>query len=78
MINLRTNTAILFINNITKLNLSPRSSLSLILYANDILYFQTISFSDCFLNIQSDLNNISEWVSSQHLTINISKSKYNN
>ena len=31
---------------ITTLNLSPRSSL--ILYADDILYFQTISSSDCF------------------------------
>ena len=56
---------IIYINNITKLNLSPHSSL--ILYTDNILYFQTISSSDCFLNIQNDLDIISEWVSSHHL-----------
>ena len=59
---------IIYINNITKLNLSPRSSL--ILYTNELLYFQTKSSSDCSLK-NNDLDIISEWASSRHLTINI-------
>ena len=65
---------ILYINDLSKLPLSPSSTLTL--YADDILLTSPITSPSCFTSIQSDIDLISSWLSSQHLTINVKKTKY--
>ena len=65
---------ILYINGITNLPLSP--STQLILYADDIFLFHPISTLSDLHSLQSDLDSISTWLSSNSLQLNSSKSKY--
>ena len=64
----------LFFSSITKLSLS--SSLSLTLYADDILLHHPVFSSHCLRKVQLDLQAISLWLSSRFLKINASKTKY--
>ena len=64
---------IIYINDIAKL--SHLSSATLTLYADIILLLQEISFPTSMSTVQSNINLISSWITSRHLTIN-SKTKY--
>ena len=65
---------IIYINDIAKLSLL--SSATLTLYANVILLLQEISSPTSMSTVQSDINLISSWITSHHLTINSKKNKY--
>ena len=63
---------VVYINSLANLDLSPRSSI--ILYADDILIYRSISSSnDCAL-LQHDVDTISLWTASSGLAINPTKS----
>ena len=63
----------IFINDLNLLPLSPNSKV--FLYADDLLLLHTIS-SQSDHSLQSDLDVISSWFSSNRLSVNPSKSKY--
>ena len=65
---------IIYINDIAKLSLFSSSTLTL--YADDILLSQEISSTTSMSTVQSDINLISSWITSHHLTINSKKTKY--
>ena len=65
---------LIHINDITNLPLSPFSQI--ILYADDILIFKPIDSPSDRHILQSDLDQISFWLSSHYLKLNSSKSKY--
>ena len=65
---------IIYINDIAKLPLL--SSATLTLYADDILLSQEISSPTSMFTVQSNINLISSWITSRHLTINSKKNKY--
>lgn len=63
---------IVYINSSANLDLSPGSSI--ILYADDILLYRTISSSNDNAFMQQDVDFISSWIHSSGLAINPSKS----
>ena len=65
---------IIYINGLTDLPLSP--STQFVLYADDIFLFSPINSPSDMQNLQSDLDAISHWLSSHHLHLNSSKSKF--
>ena len=65
---------IIYINGGCNVPLSPCAKL--ILYADVILLFQPINSLYDFSIFQDNLNAVSSWISSNHLTLNSSKSKY--
>ena len=65
---------VLFINDIGSLSLSPR--FKLILFADDILLLHPLQSSSDLSLIQSDLNNITSWLTLNFLSVNPAKSKY--
>ena len=65
---------IIYINSLSDISLSPSSKL--ILYADDILFSHHCNSPSDISLIQLDIDAISSWVSSQHLTVNSSKTKY--
>ena len=65
---------ILYINELADLLLL--NSAKLTLYADDILLSQEISAPSSMHYVQSNINLISNWISSHHLTINSLKTKY--
>ena len=62
---------IIYINDIAKLFVL--SSPTLTLYADDILLSQEISSTTSMSTVQSNINLISSWINSRHLTINSKK-----
>ena len=66
---------ILYINDLCKIDLPASSSLTL--YADDILLTHIISdpVIQSFSSIQSSVNSISSWLSSNYLSLNINKTK---
>ena len=65
---------LLYINNLPSC-LSPEDS-SIVLYADDILLYRPIKTElDCKL-FQRDINKILNWISDNHLTINVVKTQY--
>ena len=63
---------IVYINSLANLDLSPGSSI--ILYADNILLYRTISSSNDNAFMQQDVDFISSWIHSSGLAINPSKS----
>ena len=59
---------IIYINDIAKL--SFLSSATLTLYADDILLSQEISSTTSMSTVQYNINVMSSWITSRHLTIN--------
>ena len=59
---------IIYINSLSDISLSPSSKL--ILYADDILFSHHCNSPSDISLIQSDIDAISSWVSSHHLTVN--------
>ena len=64
----------IYINSLSEISLSPSSKF--ILYADDILFSHHCNSPSDISLIQSDIDAISSWVSSHHLTVNSSKTKY--
>ena len=64
---------IIYINSLSDIPLSPSSKL--FLYADDILFSRVCNSPSDISLIQSDINSISSWISSHHLTVNTSKTK---
>ena len=48
----------------------------MVLYADDLLLFRTISGNEDFLHLQHDISLIENWVKCNHLTLNSTKCKY--
>ena len=65
---------ILYLNDLPNLPFSSSSNLTL--YADDILLSNVISSPFCMSSVQSNINLISSWLSSRHLYVNTSKTKY--
>ena len=65
---------LIYINGVTDVPLSPLTHL--ILYADDIFIFRPVNSPSDMSILQSDLNNISSWLTSNLLQLNSSKSKY--
>ena len=65
---------LIYINGVTDVPLSPL--MHLILYADDIFIFRPVNSPSDMSILQSDLNNISSWLTSNLLQLNSSKSKY--
>ena len=65
---------LIYINGVTDVPLSPLTHL--ILYADDSFIFRPVNFPSDMSILQSDLNNISSWLTSHLLQLNCSKSKY--
>ena len=64
---------LIYIDNITDIALSPESKL--VLYADDILLYCTISSRSDFNLLQNDIDPINNWASSNFMTFNESKCK---
>ena len=64
---------LIYIDDITDIALSPESKL--VLYADDILLYRTISSRSDFNLLQNDIDAISNWASSNFMTFNESKCK---
>ena len=67
-------TLVLYLNDLPNLPFSSSSNLTL--YADDILLSNVISSPFCMSSVQSNINLISSWLSSRHLYVNTSKTKY--
>ena len=65
---------LIFINDLSDLHFP--SSVKLFLFADDILLLQSLSSPSDFKVTQSVLNDINNWLTSNLLTVNSSKSKY--
>ena len=63
---------IIYVNSIFELTLNSK----LILYADDMLLYRVVDNPEELGLLQQDIDTISEWVSTHHLTLNISKTKY--
>ena len=64
---------LLYINDIFNVQLSKGSTL--LVYADDILLFKPLGSPSDIQEPQDDVDHICEWISSNHLTINVAKSK---
>ena len=64
---------LLYINGICNVQLSKGSTL--LVYVDDILLFKPLSSPSDMQELQDDVDRICEWISLNHLTINVAKSK---
>ena len=64
---------LIYINDISKVSLSEGSKL--VLYADDMLLYHPISNNDDYSALQSDINSISNWTSSNGMSFNTTKCK---
>ena len=65
---------LIFIDDIAAVQLSDGSRL--VLFADDILLYHPISCSDDYLCLQSDIDSIGAWVTSNGMSLNYSKCKF--
>ena len=63
---------IIYVNSIFELTLNSK----LMLYADEMLFYRVVDNSEDLDLLQQDIDTISDWVSTHHLTLNISKTKY--
>ena len=63
---------IIYVNGIFELTLNSK----LMLYADDMLLYRVVDNPEDLGALQQDIDTISDWVSTHHLTLNISKTKY--
>ena len=63
----------IYINDIAEVTLSPRSSL--VMYADDILYYRAIQESSQFQEVQSDVTTLEKWSNENLLQLNPQKCK---
>ena len=63
---------IIYVNSIFELTLNSK----LMLYADDLLLYHVVDNPEDLGLLQQDIDTISDWVSTHHLTLNISKTKY--
>ena len=66
---------LIYIDSISQIHLSNNSKL--VLYADDILLYKTISEACDFSCLQEDVNCIDFWSSTNAMTFNVSKCKQN-
>ena len=64
---------LIYINDLSNLALSQGAKI--LLYADDILLYKPINTPIDFDDLQADINTIAHWISSNHLTVNSSKTK---
>lgn len=65
---------LIYINDLPSVQLTPGTQI--VLYADDILLYRDISCHSDYSSIQHDIDSISAWVESNHLTLNKNKCKY--
>ena len=63
---------IIYVNGIFELTLNSK----LMFYADDMLLYRVVDNPKVLAVLQQDIDTISDWVSTHHLTLNISKTKY--
>ena len=64
---------LIYMNDISQVNLSPRSKL--VLYADDILLYHPISSTDDYCALQTDIDTLSSWTTLNKLSFNPAKCK---
>ena len=64
---------LLYINDITEIQLSSGSVLNL--FADDMLLYKPITSQHDYQSLQEDVNRIQEWVNTNYLSLNSSKCK---
>ena len=62
------------IDDVTNIPFSPGTRI--VLYADDILMYRTISSNSDYVNLQTDANAIQDWVNFNHMSLNSSKCKF--
>ena len=65
---------LIYIDDVTTCNLTVGSKLSL--YADDMLLYKPITVDGDYVDLQSDIDSLNNWVSSNHLDFNTSKCKF--
>jgi len=65
---------LVYVDDVTNIPFSPGTHI--VLYADDILMYRTISSNSDYVNLQSDANAIQDWVNFNHMTLNSSKCKF--
>lgn len=65
---------LIYVDGIVDTVLSPNSKISL--YADDMLLFKTIKSNADYADLQKDIDNLTNWVTANHLAFNTSKCKY--
>ena len=65
---------LVYIDGLAQLPLS--NGAQMVLYADDLLLFRTISSNEDYLQLQCDISMVENWVTCNHLTLNASKCKY--
>ena len=65
---------LIYIDDITNGPFSPGTGI--VLYADDILLYRTISSNSDYSYLQSDANTVQDWVNCNHMFLNPSKCKF--
>ena len=65
---------LVYIDGLAQLPLS--SGAQMVLYADDLLLFRTVSGKEDYLHLQNDISIVENWVAHNHLTLNANKCKY--
>ena len=65
---------LVYIDDVTNIPFSPGTRI--VLYADDILMYRTISSNSDYVNLQTDANAIQDWVNFNHMSLNSSKCKF--
>ena len=65
---------LVYIDDVTNIPFSP--GIRIVLYADDILMYRTISSNSDYVNLQTDAKAIQDWVNFNHMSLNSSKCKF--
>ena len=63
---------LLYINDISEVPLNS----TIVLYADDMLLYRTVDTPEHMGMLQTDVDRVSDWISSHHLTLNVAKTKF--
>ena len=63
---------LLYINDISEVPLNS----TIVLYADDMLLYRTVDTPEHMDMLQADVDRVSDWISSHHLTLNVAKTKF--
>ena len=67
---------LLFLQYINDISEVPLNS-TIVLYADDMLPYCTVDTPEHMNMLQTDVDHVSDWMSSHHLTLNVAKTKFN-
>ena len=67
---------LLFLQYINDISEVPLNS-TIVLYADDMPPYCTVDIPEHMNMLQTDVDHVSDWMSSHHLTLNVAKTKFN-